>query len=301
MSLRSLLRNAALGISLTVGCGSSENKFDRAFNQAQEQLEQQGIEVRGGLWNRERDYTSLFREMRRDLGDLEAAVARRNGSGSCDEAGLSNYRASTFYCGPGAVRGNCDRVNPGDCLNRICYAHDGCYDDLLDEENQLCLWSDQTKDCDETFFREHGRCTENDDCGFYCQLIGAIALNLSAIEHAYDSIGPGCLWEGDYQQPRVREEPKEKKPEYKNPRDKKDSEEKEKKPKDESLRGLCRDYYEMGLRDCVDDPASPTELEEIIQGVCYRSSLSSLEADRARLECAYKNNCDDFVDCLNNR
>ncbi len=295
MSLSDLLRNAALGIALTLGCGQPENKFDRSFDNARERLEQQGIEVRGGLWNDEEGFARLVEYMRQDLDDLDS---RRYGSGSCDEVSLSGYRESTFYCGPGAVQGNCNRVNPGDCLNQICYTHDGCYDDLLDEKNQLCIWSEQTRDCDEPFFREYGRCADNDNCGFYCQLIGAIAANLTAIEYGYGAVGPGCLWGGDYDQPRMRDEPKEKEPEYKNPRDK-DPEEKEEKPKDESLRELCRNYYELGLRDCVDDPASPTELEEIIQGICYRPSLSSLEADRYRFECAYNTDCNEFLDCLN--
>ncbi len=294
MSLTTLIRKAAFGIALTVGCGSSENKFDRAFDTAQEELERRGIEVRGGLWNKEDQYTQLSREMRYDLGEAQSALSRRYGANSCDEVGLSSYDPSVFYCGPGAVQGNCDRVAPGNCLNEVCFEHDGEYENLLYEENRLCLWSGQTRDIDERFFRGYDRCVENDDCGFYCHLIGAIALNLAAIERGYGAVGPGCLWDGDYEQPKERNEPKEKedkKPGYKDPP------KKEKKPIDESLRELCREYYERGLIDCDDTPGSPQEIEKIIQGVCYNSSLTSLERDRARIECAYENNCDEFFKC----
>lgn len=280
MSLRSLLRNAALGISLTVGCGSSENKFDRAFDQAQEQLEQQGIEVRGGLWNRERDYTLLFREMRRELGDLEAAVARRNGSGSCDEAGLSEYDQSVFYCGPAAVQGNCDRLYPGDCLNQVCYEHDRCYNELLDQEKQLCLWSEQTGNCDETFFREYDRCTDDDNCGFYCQIIGVIAVHLSSIEYAFNSLDQGCLWEGDYETPQKKKEPKDK--------ENKDN---------TNLIDLCVEWHWRNYIDCM-SPPDPNSYELLTKRDCTSENIGSIKNNRQRLECAYEKNCGSFSDCL---
>lgn len=291
MSLATLIRNATLGFAFILGCGPSGNKFDRAFETAQEQLQRQGIEVRGGLWNKEDQYTQLFREMRYNLGDVQSALSRRYGADSCDEVGLSSYNSSTYYCGPGAVQGNCDRIAPGDCQNEVCLEHDLCVEEVLQEsqDGELCLWSRQTQRCDEQFFQGYGRCNENDDCGFYCHMIGAIALNLSAIENTYAAVGPGCLWNGNYGQPQ------EKKPKYKDPNDTKDLP--EKKPVDESLRELCVDYYEMGLRDCVNDPASPQELEEIVQGICYQPNLASLEANRARFECAYNMSCNDFLDC----
>lgn len=305
MSLTNLIRSAVLGIALAVGCAPSTTTTDenrgndnaenceetpfsiprirRSFGPAQERLEQEGYEVRSGFWNDKTQFSRLLNYMADDLGC--SLSGRRYGGKSCTEIDLSSYHSSALYCGPGAVQCDYSELNPGNCFNRVCYEHDQCYDDLLKETSQICLWSGQTTRCDDNFLEGYDRCAKDDECGFYCQLITAIAVGMEGIEQIYDGAGPGCLWDGDYTAPK----------------DKEDKEPKEKKPKDESLRGLCRDYYEMGLRDCVDDPASPKELEEIIQGICYRPSLTSLERDRERIECAYESNCNDFLDCFNGR
>lgn len=278
MSLTDLIRNAALGIALTLGCAPSENKFDHAFDTAREQLEQQRIEVRGGLWNDENAFSRLVDYMREDLGDGES---RRYGRNSCEQVSLSSYDPAVFYCGPGAVQGNCDRLYSGDCFNQVCYDHDQCYDDLLDEENQLCLWSNQTRGCDEQFFRGYGRCAENDECGFYCQLIRVIAANLTVIEQGYDAVGPGCLWDGNYEPPTIR-----------------DDQEENKVPNDDTnLIDLCVEWHQRIYLDCL-HPPKPNLYEQLMKRDCNADNIESIMRNRSRLECVYEKDCNSFRDCL---
>ncbi|MDO8655675.1 MAG: hypothetical protein Q7K45_00420 [Nanoarchaeota archaeon] len=277
MSLQRLIRNAAWGIALTLGCAPSENKFDRAFDTAKEELQRRGIEVRGGLWNKEDQYTQLFREMRYDLGDVQSALSRRHGATSCDEVGLSSYNSSTYYCGPGAVQGDCERVDPGDCFNEVCYDHDKKVYELFNGANQLCLWSEQTAEADIQFFQGYGRCAENDECGFYCQLIGAIALNLSAIEQGYSRVGPGCLWDGNYQQPRQADMPND-------------------MPQDNTnLIDVCIQWHRRNYLDCT---SNPDLYKQLIARDCTEDNIESIMRNRSRLECGYEKDCNNFQNCL---
>ena len=279
MSLQRLIRNAAFGIALTLGCAPSENKFDRAFDTAKEELQRQGVEVRGGLWNKEDQYTQLFREMRYNLEDGQSALSRRHGANSCAEVGLSSYNSSTYYCGPGAVQGDCDRMAPGDCPNQVCLEHDFCVDEVLQESENgdVCLWSNQTRRCDEPFFRGYDSCAENDDCGFYCRIIGAIALNLSAIEQGYSRIGPGCLWDGNYGQPQQADMPNDMSDDAVN------------------LIDVCIQWHRRNYLDCT---SNPDLYKQLIARDCTEDNIESIMRNRSRLECGYEKDCNNFQNCL---
>lgn len=299
MALNELLQRVVLGIALVAGCapsttetegGSCEDRsfsserWDRAFASARERLEEEGPALRSGAWNKEETYARLEDYILEDLG-CSPVSSRRHG-GSCQKVDLLEYISSVFYCGPGAVEGDCSRVQPGDCLNEVCYQHDRNYDGALQEseEDALCLWSEQTAKYDAAFFSGYGRCTEDDECGFYCQLIGAIARNLQTIELAYAAVGPGCLWEGDDDE----------KPKQEEHFDGGSGGEKV-----EDLIAACRRYYQRYDVKCSANPSQEAADRAIAQ-VCTPDNSTYLEKYFSGPQCTDKKSCEEFIDCLQN-
>jgi hypothetical protein len=96
-----------------------------------------------------------------------------------DEPHLDDY----FYCGPGAlgliVGGPALAVAAGECINRVCYAHDICYADfeckLEHDIGFRCLWSDSTARCDDNFFSSAYGCWRSGECGPTCLAVVGIA------------------------------------------------------------------------------------------------------------------------------
>lgn len=235
-------------------------------------METHGQDVRSGILNDPAQFTELANLV---IYYTDCAPSRRQGPSQC---------ATISYCGPGTDE-SCPLFYPGECLNEICEEHDSRYDEILDEEGQLCLWSDQTRAADTSFFQGYERCNDNDECGFYCKLIGTIALNLTAIEHKYDDFGPGCLWKGGYNIPKDEEKEKEKK----EPKDKQ-------KEIDWELRNLCSEFIDR-MKRC-DVTYLPPALEKLLAGEGCVSDNTVLERNRDLFECTYEKTCNNFEECV---
>lgn len=180
----------------------SEQDLNKAFTQAKEKLIQEGYGVRSLIWNDEEKFTRLTDYMVTELGCTPQSRHALRETEPCEKAGLETYLSSAYYCGPGAVMATgicCPRGHAG-CLNEVCYYHDRCYDELLQSfpGGELCLWSKQTRSCDDDFFTGYQQCLDKSDCGFWCQFFNTMAINLTAIEAVYDVAGPGCFWKGEY-------------------------------------------------------------------------------------------------------
>lgn len=178
----------------------SEQQFTAAFNSAAEKLEKNGYEVRSNLWEDQERFTRLVGAMTDSLGctlNSSTYQALRQETACKEVKVVPPYKTSIRYCGPGAVSGTdfcLPYIHPGDCLNKVCYAHDLCYDDLLSqsEEGRICAWSEETTGCDIDFLIGFVGCSLEEKCGFGCYLIAAIAQGLITAEEAY-TYGSGCL------------------------------------------------------------------------------------------------------------
>ena len=293
MSLTTTLRNVVMGLwmactpspndtspAIPEECDTlSQTEFDQAFGSARREMEGQGREVRSAILNNPQQFTELANLVMYYTGCVSS---RRQGPGEC---------ATISYCGPGTDE-SCPRFFPGNCLDGMCYTHDRCYDNILEEEKQLCLWSDQTRGCDMAFFEGYDTCNENNECGFYCRLVGTIALGLAVIEQKYADFGPGCLWDGDYGRPRIGDQPKDppKDDKYKEPDDKKDP---KKEKIDWELRRLCGDFIDRMIRCDVD--YLPPALKQLLDGELCVSDNKTLERNRNLFECNYETTCGRFV------
>lgn len=87
------------------------------------------------------------------------------------------YSPSLDYCGPDWF-GNWSQVSPGDCLNRVCFEHDRCYDEIANYPGVACAWSQQTNTCDARFFEGYRAC---DQCGVGCHAVAALALGFKTL------------------------------------------------------------------------------------------------------------------------
>ncbi len=222
MGLVELLQRAIVGSTLAVtlaysaGCGGTkkelpvceqtaytEEQFQDAFETAAKRMNKEGYEVRSSLWEDEQRLTLLTKYMVNALECFPVSSiqqALRETSSSCENVSLfPEYKSSASYCGQGAVADHKCRQygSPGNCLNEICYAHDLCYDKLLQSsaDGTLCLWSEQTPSCDADFFAGFTSCLNKDECTFWCRVITAVAAGLTLAELKYD-VSPGCLWDG---------------------------------------------------------------------------------------------------------
>lgn len=291
MSLTNMLRGVVLGISFAACNASSSDtprqreqaecdnisqaELNRAFGYARRELETHGTEVRSAVFN--------DREGFAELADLVTYYA---GCTSSRRSGPSPNQSdgALSYCGPGAVAMENFSFYPGDCLNGVCEVHDECYDglleELIDEDQQLCLWSNYTQSCDTDFFRGYEECREANECGFYCKLIGVIALNLVAIEEKYADFGPGCAWNEKYTPPKDKE-----------PKDKKEPE-----GVDWGLRNLCSDFVDR-MKRCDVEYLPPT-FNDLLAGDGCVSENKALEKNRDLFECNYEKTCGDFERCV---
>ncbi len=287
MSLAHLVRSTVLGFFIACNSSSeiapqpvssrcdnlSQAEMNQAFSYARREMETHGQEIRSGILNNPAQFTELA-QLIRYYTDCEPS--RRQGSRQCD---------TISYCGPGTDE-SCPLFYPGECLNEVCKEHDHHYEEILNEEGQLCLWSNQTNAADATFFRDYGRCNDNGECGFYCKLVGTIALNLAVIEQKYDNFGPGCLWDGSYAPSKDKEDEENKK--KKEPKDSPDI--------DWNLRRLCDNFIER-MKRC-DVGYLPSSIKQLLAGDGCVSKNDILEKNREIFECDYETTCSEFEECV---
>ena len=175
----------------------SDPEFHDAFLTASEELARQGYEVIPLTWE---DQENLIAEMIIALGCTpRGESSRRFGPGSCEVVtDLSTYQPDVAYCGGGARREPCGwRVIPDDCQNRNCWEHDKRVQALIEQQGPVCIWSDDTEECDAAFHLGSAACLALGQCGFFCRLIAAIALELDGIQESGKVQREECLYGTD--------------------------------------------------------------------------------------------------------
>ncbi|GEM_PF-3515174 len=187
----------------------SQEQFTAAFNTAVATLAVEGYEVVPLTWEDANGFSRLVQHMIEALGcasqdmagqETAGASSRRNGSGMCRTVfDLSQYRSAVMYCGPGARLGNdCPPYYrfPGDCLNRLCYQHDRCYEGIIQAQGPVCLWSNETSSCDNPFHVAALACgSDTVREGFWRLMIETIAGEIDLIQDLADVEHlPICLY-----------------------------------------------------------------------------------------------------------
>ncbi|OGL65810.1 hypothetical protein A3B21_01095 [Candidatus Uhrbacteria bacterium RIFCSPLOWO2_01_FULL_47_24] len=186
-----------------------QERMNTAFEHARSALEAEGHPVEPALWNDADAYERLMTAMVADLGCTPADNSQRAGSrrygaepSTCIlVTDFSDYQPQTFpdalYCGPGARSGTgCAWYwrDPGDCMNRVCYEHDKCYADYAAVYGPLCMWSDDTEDCDDILHADAALCLVRGMCGFQCMLVNSVANGLDGLQEAGKLQGEECLY-----------------------------------------------------------------------------------------------------------
>lgn len=176
-----------VGLAASAGCSSgpaeticrglacSEAEWQEVFDRSVQDLYDEGIEITPESY----DDPVHARRLRERMLQLVGGVPEAEAEADTGTQSLAVYDGDRDYCGP-AWFGDWSQVSPGDCLNRVCFEHDRCYDGIANY-GVACPWSQQTDTCDARFFAEYRACSSRSACGVACHAVAAAALGLKTL------------------------------------------------------------------------------------------------------------------------
>ncbi len=184
----------------------TEDDLRAVFPAVVAELAAQGHEVGPLTLQDEEEFSRLADAVMRALGCTpeDASSGRRHGPSECGivlEVSEDAPAAGVFYCGRDARSGETCwrfpwRAEVGDCLNRVCWLHDLCYQRLSEANGPICPWSNDTESCDAEFHLGSAWCVQQHQCGFWCMLDAVAAAEIDALQEVGKLEGMECVYGG---------------------------------------------------------------------------------------------------------